>query len=129
MDTKSLVYNIKTDDFYEGIASDVKAGFDTSDYRHSRVCPLPMGGNKKVIDLMKDEIGIRAMTQFVALRLKLYTYKTLGGCGYKKFKGVKKCIMKKMLEFKDYMQCLLAGQNMFRKQLLFLEQATRSPYH
>ena len=30
MNTDSLVYHIKTEDFYEGIAKDVKTGFDTS---------------------------------------------------------------------------------------------------
>ena len=29
MDTDSLVYDIKTDDFYEDIANDVEARFDT----------------------------------------------------------------------------------------------------
>ena len=46
MDTDSLIYNIKTDDFYEDIASNLKARFDMSGYSHS--CPLPMGVNKKV---------------------------------------------------------------------------------
>ena len=75
--TDSLVYIIKTDDFYEDIASDVKARFDTSCYNRSH--PLPMGVNKKVIGLMKDELGGKIMTEFVALRLKLYTCKTLSG--------------------------------------------------
>ena len=30
--------------------------------------------------------------------------------------------MKKTLDFVDYKQCLLAGWNMFRKQLLFLNK-------
>ena len=59
------------------------------------------------------------MTKFVALRPKQYAYKTLGGSGDKKCKGIKKCIMKKMLGFEDYKQCLLAGWNAVRKQLLF----------
>ena len=46
-----------TIDFYEGTASDVKAGFNTSSYSHSRVHPHPMGVNKKVIGLIKDELG------------------------------------------------------------------------
>ena len=102
MDTDSLVYDIKTADFYENIASDVEARFDTSGY--SRSHPLPMGVNKKFIGLMEDELDRRIMTEFVALRLKLYTYKTLGGSGDKNCKGVKKCIMKKTLDFKDYKQ-------------------------
>ena len=51
MDTNSLVYNFKTDDFYEDIASDIKARFGISSYSCSRVRPLSMGVNKKVIGL------------------------------------------------------------------------------
>ena len=66
---------------------------------------LPMGVNKKVIGRVKDELGGRLTTEFVALRPKLYTYKTLGGSGNKKCKGVKKGIVKKTLDFEDYKQC------------------------
>ena len=55
MDTDSLVYNIKTEDFYADISEDVQARFDMSGYIQNR--PLPIGLNKKVIGLMKDELG------------------------------------------------------------------------
>ena len=55
MDTDSLVYNIKTEDFYEDIANDVAARFDKSGYSKADFRPLPIGLNKKVIGLMKDE--------------------------------------------------------------------------
>ena len=55
MDTDSLIYNIKMEDFYKDIAEDVPARFDTSGYNPDR--PLPVGLNKKVIGLMKDELG------------------------------------------------------------------------
>ena len=87
MDTSSLVYDIKTDDFYEDIISNIKARFDRSGYSCSWVCPLLMGVNKKVIGLLKDELGGRIMTEFVALRPKLYTYKMLGGSGGQKVQG------------------------------------------
>ena len=47
MDTDSFIMNIKTNDFYEDIASDVDNRFDTSNYEVNR--PLLMGRNKKVI--------------------------------------------------------------------------------
>ena len=53
-DTDSFIINIKTNDFYEDIASDVENRFDVSNYEVKR--PLPMGKNKKVIDVMKDEL-------------------------------------------------------------------------
>ena len=68
MDTDSLIYDIKTDDFYIDIADDVKDRFDTSSYNPDR--PLPVGLNKKVIGLMKDELGGGMMTKFVTLRPK-----------------------------------------------------------
>ena len=52
MDTDSLVYEIKTEDFYADIGEDIPAGFNTSGYIPDR--PLPIGLNKKVIRLMKD---------------------------------------------------------------------------
>ena len=64
MDTDSLVYKIKTEDFYADTADDVPARFDTSGYCPNQ--PLPIGLNKKVIRLMKDELGGAIMTEFVA---------------------------------------------------------------
>ena len=66
--------HIKTEDFYKDIADDVEKRFDTSDYEINR--PLPTGKNKEVIVLMKDELGGKFITEFVALRLKTYSYLT-----------------------------------------------------
>ena len=68
MDTDSFIINIKTEDFYKDIAADVEKRFDTSNYEVNRL--LPKGKNKKVIGLMKDELGEKIMKKFVALRLK-----------------------------------------------------------
>ena len=73
VDTDSLVYDIKTEDFYEDIANDVEARFNTSGYSKTDFRPLPIGLNKKVIGLMKDELGGKIMTDFMALRPKLYS--------------------------------------------------------
>ena len=56
MDTDLLVYYIKTKDFYADIADDVPTRFDTSGYCKDR--PLPIGLTKKVIGLIKDELGV-----------------------------------------------------------------------
>ena len=68
MDTGSFIMHIKTEDFYKYIADDVEKRFDTSNYEVNR--PLPTAKNKKVIGLMKDELGEKIMTEFVALRPK-----------------------------------------------------------
>ena len=77
MDTDSFVYHIKTEDFYKDIAGDVEARFDTSRYSEEDKRPLTIGLNKKKIGLMKNELGGKIMTEFVALRAKLYAYKKL----------------------------------------------------
>ena len=74
MDTDSFIINIKTEDLYKDIANDVEKRFDTSNYECDG--PLRTGTNKKVIGLMKDELGGRVITEFVALRPKTYSYLT-----------------------------------------------------
>ena len=107
MDTDSLVYHIKTKDFYSYIAGDVKGRFGTSGYDKTDARPLPIGVNKKVIRLMKDELEGKKMTGFVALRPKSYAYRKLDNKEDKKCKGVKKCVVKKTISFNDYKNCLL----------------------
>ena len=63
MDTDSFILYIETYDTCKDIAEDVETRFDTSDYELDR--PLPKGKNKKVIGLMKDELGRKIMTTFV----------------------------------------------------------------
>ena len=77
MDTDSFVYHIKTEDFYEDIAKDVESRFDTSNYREEDKRPLPIGVNKKVIGVVKDELGGKIMTEFCCLRSKMYAYKRI----------------------------------------------------
>ena len=119
MDTDSLVYDIKTEDFYEDIANDVEARFDASGYSRTDFRPLPISLNKKVIGLMKDELGGKIMTEFVTLRPKLYSYKKLGGSEDKKCKGIKKCIVKKTLTFEDSKTCLFNDSTEYRSELMF----------
>ena len=59
MDTDSFIMHIKTEDFYKDIAGDVEKKYDTSNYSVKR--PLPMGMNKKVIGMIKDELGGKIM--------------------------------------------------------------------
>ena len=73
-DTDSFVIYIKTEDFYKDIANDVEKWFDTSNYDENDKRPLPIGKNKKVIGLFKDELGGKIMTEFFAVRAKAYAY-------------------------------------------------------
>ena len=119
MNTDSMVYDIKTEDFYEDIGNGVEARFDTSGYSKTDFRPLPIVLNKQVIGLMKNELGGKIMTDFVALRPKLYSYKKLDGSEDKKCKGIKKCVVKKTLTFEDYKTCLFSDSAEYRSQLMF----------
>ena len=72
VETDSFIIHIKTEYIYEDITNSVEKIFDTSNYEIDR--PMPTGKNKKVIGLMKDELGRKIMTEFVALRPKTYSY-------------------------------------------------------
>ena len=87
MDTDTFIMNIETNVFYKDIANDVENRFDTSNYEAKR--PLPTGKNKKVIGLMKDELGGKIITEFVTLRPKTYSFLTDDGKEDKKAKGTK----------------------------------------
>ena len=93
MDTDSFIMHIKTEDFYKDIAVDVERKYDTSNYTVER--PLPMGKNKKVIGMMKDELGGKIMKEFIGLRPKCYSYLTEDGNVDKKSKRNKKMCDKK----------------------------------
>ena len=110
-DTDGFIINIKTNYFYEDIASGVENRFDTSNYEVNR--PLPMGKNKKVIGLMKDELGGKISTEFVTLRPNTYSYLP---------KGTKKCVIKKMIKFNDYKKCLLNDEVIFKSQQRFISK-------
>ena len=90
---------VYTNDFYKDIANDVEKRFDTSNYEVNRL--LPTGKNKKVIGLMKDELGGKIISEFVTLRPKTYSYLTDDGKEDKKAKGTKKCVIKRMIKFND----------------------------
>ena len=66
-----IVY-INTDNIYKDIVEDVETRFDTSNYELYR--PLSKEKNKKVIRLMKDELGRKIMTKFVVLSAKTYCH-------------------------------------------------------
>ena len=117
MDTDSFIMNIKTEDFYKDIANDVEKRFDTSNYECDR--PLPTGKNKKVIGLMKDELGGRIIKEFIALRTKTYSYLTDDCKKDKKAKGTKKCVIKRMIKFNDYKNCLSNGEVVLKSQQRF----------
>ena len=109
MDMDSFIMNIKTNDFYEDIANDVSR-------------PLPTGKNKKIIGLMKDELGGKIVMEFITLRSKTYSFLTNDGKEDKKAKGTKKYVIKKMVKFNDYKKCLLNDEVILKSQQRFISK-------
>ena len=102
MDTNSFIVYIKTDVIYTGIAKDIEARLGTSSYELDR--PLLKGKNKKVVSLMKREVGGKIMKEFAALGAKRYSYFTTNNDEDRKEK-TKKCFIKRKLQFEDYKNC------------------------
>ena len=77
---------------------------------------MPTGKSKKVIGLMRDELRGKIMTEFVALRRKPYCYLMDDGNSDKKAKGIKKCVIKRILKFNDYKICLLNNETILKSE-------------
>ena len=92
MGTDRFIVYIKTNDIYKDIADNVKSIKYELDG--------PSSEKKKVIGLMKDELGRKFMTKFVGLRAKSCSYLIDDGSEDKKAKDTKKCVIKRKLKFK-----------------------------
>ena len=129
MDADSFVIHIFTEDFFEDISNDIERWFDTSSYDKNNKRPLPIGINKKVIGMFKNELGGKIMIEFCGPRAKTYAY--LIDCyddddDYdkntiinKKAKGEKKCIIKRRIKFEDYKDSVFENKTILRSQLRF----------
>ena len=93
MDTDSFIVHVKTEYSYKDIAEDIETRVGTSYFELDR--PLPKGKNKKVVGLMKDELGGQIMKKFVGLRAKTYSYLKYNNDEDKKSKRHKKGCHKK----------------------------------
>ena len=61
LDTSSFVIYIITAYVWKDIANDVERWFDTSNFDENDKTPFPIGKNKKVPGLFKDELGGKIM--------------------------------------------------------------------
>ena len=90
--------------------------------------PLEIGVNKKVLGKFKDELNGNIVTEFISIGPKVYAI----NCGeyafrndnyklqlMKKAKGTKKCIVKKHINFNDYMNALFGEKTIMKEQLRF----------
>ncbi|XP_015795590.1 uncharacterized protein LOC107371957 [Tetranychus urticae] len=100
--TDSLIYDIKSDDItkdMEGLSSLM----DYSNYPNDHV--LFSDCNLKKVGYLKDEMGGKVIEEFVALKPKLYAIKVEDAI-MKRAKGVQKSVLKKKINFDDYLNCL-----------------------
>ena len=109
------------EDFYDNLNME---DINDIDYRHAnnvfKVFKLEnYKKNKKVIGLMKDELGGEIITELTALRPKTYSYLTDNDKIDKKAKGTKKCVINKMIKFNEYKKCLLNDEVILKSQQIF----------
>ena len=70
--------------------------------------------------MMKDELGGKIMTAFVALRAKMYAYRKIDKKVEDKCcKGTNKCLVAESLTLDDYKACLFDCKTIYREQMLF----------
>ena len=103
-----------TEYFYKDIASDVEKWYDTSNFDKNDKRPHPVGKNKKVPGLFKDELGGKIMTLFAGVRAKTWAYLMDDGSEHKKAKGTKSSTIEKDLMVSNYEDCLLNNKIIFK---------------
>ena len=124
MDTDSFIVHVKTDNIYKDIAENFKTKFYTSNFKIDK--RPPKGKNKKVIGLIKDELGGQIMKEFVGLRTKTNIYLKDNNDEHKKAKGTKKFVIKRKLKFQDYNNCLEAAQ--IERKIRYLRKKRKLVY-
>lgn len=71
MDVDNFVYEIETGCFY---IEEVELRLDISSYSQDNNRPLRIRKNKRVMGMMRDELGGKNMTNFVTLKAEMYVY-------------------------------------------------------
>ena len=90
-ETKTLVYEVKTNDIYEDFYENENL-FEFSNYPQDLKFFDPV--NKKVIGKMKDEFKKKIISEFVGLKSKMYFLIDVNHEKIKKAKGVNKNVVK-----------------------------------
>ena len=119
MDTDSFVMLIKKYDFCKDISNDINKWFDTSNFDKNDNRPLLIGQNKKVIGKFKDELGGKTISEFCALKAKTYAYRLDNDNEVKKAKATKKCVVKRHINFDNYVDILFNDKKLLKSQFTF----------
>ena len=94
-----MLYGYSQFHVYKDTTEDVETRFDISNYESDK--SLPKDKHKKIIGLMKDELGRKIMTELVELRAKTYSYLLDDDSEDKKAKGTKICVINRKLKLKS----------------------------
>ena len=106
-DTDSLMYHIKTDDFYQDMKKDGDK-YDMSNFDHEITSQFKDNTNKKVLGKFKDEGDGMVWSEMVGLRPKMYSATLHNGKEKKTGKGIKKSFLKNNITHADYVRCVKA---------------------
>ena len=111
--TDSSVYEIKTEDVYEGFSSNKEMFYFSNYLTKSK---YHNDSNKLVIGKLKDETGGVAIEGFVGLKPKMYSYLLDNNSEHKKTKGVNRNVVATIShnEYKDVLlnkKCLRHSMN------------------
>lgn len=111
-DTDSLVYNVKTENFYHDLANNslLLDRMDTANLPRDHPCFI--ASRKKVPGYFSDETDGKTMTEFVALRAKSYAY-TLEGKEKIKAKGIRGHVVKNHMTLEDHKKCLFGAPEFY----------------
>lgn len=74
MDTNNFIVHTKLENAYERLAGDVEKRFGTINYKVK--IHLPIGTNKTLIELIKDELGGKIMKEIVAPKHKTLSHRS-----------------------------------------------------
>ena len=84
---------------------------------------------------MKDELGGKIMTEFVALKPKMYAYRKIDGlaaqhehfvAGNEKCcEGTRKCVVSEGVTFDDYKTCLFDSKTIYKEQMFLRIRSMR----
>ena len=106
-DTDNFLIYIKTDDIFKGNCrrcSKIDLILQISRYQKEKC--------RKVIKLMKDELGGKMIIKFVGLRAKTYNYFINEVGEDNRAKGAKTCVIKKQLKnYKNYVEAAQLENN------------------
>lgn len=115
-DCDSFLYTFTNIDPYELMKLDSDR-FDTSNFPENNRFGI-VKSNKMVLGKLKSETADLPISEFVALRAKVYAFKINSITKTKKIKGIKRSVVKNKITFEYFYDCLMNNTRMIIDQKL-----------